>query len=153
MGGVRLRRAGDMLHQVKKMMKSGIFEAPEWLQAMEMVPPTKIPKAKMPAALRFPETPLIKTYLRQHPQAKQIPVELDGPVPHIARRFAWRQLEVMQERNIGPKEAAVIVEEEFRKIEVAKEGGKPKNELSVVQQIQKEEQRELHSAMERIRNA
>lgn len=61
--------------------------------------------------------PLIPPAPTRTVQAKHIPIELDGPVPHIARRFAWRQLEVMQEKNISAKEAAAIVEEEFSTME------------------------------------
>jgi hypothetical protein len=35
MGGVRLRRAGNMLFRAQKLLKSGIFEEPIWLKAME----------------------------------------------------------------------------------------------------------------------
>mmetsp|Transcript_15436 Transcript_15436/g.39723 ORF Transcript_15436/g.39723 Transcript_15436/m.39723 type:complete len:155 (+) Transcript_15436:218-682(+) len=154
MGGVRLRRMGGMLHRVKKMMKSGIFEQPEWLQAMEKVPPAPLPKAKTPAKLRFPETPLLMSYIRQHPEVKNIPVELDGPEPFIGRRFVWRQMEVMEERGISAKDAADVVEEEFSKLEQDGGMGKPAvSRLSVVQQVQKEEARELAAAMSRIHKA
>ena len=47
------------------------------------------------------------------PQVLTVPVRLDGPEPAIARRFALRQMEVMEQKGISKSEAAALVQQEM----------------------------------------
>eukprot|EP00951_Prasinocladus_malaysianus_P033772 scaffold336489_cov36-Prasinocladus_malaysianus.AAC.1 len=46
-------------------------------------------------------------------QVLKQPIRLSGPEPSIARQFAWRQMEVMEERGLSKAAAAEIVQQEF----------------------------------------
>ncbi|CAI5506846.1 unnamed protein product, partial [Closterium sp. Naga37s-1] len=75
------------------------------------VPPQ--PKARRcPKARRieFPEDPLVESYYARHPEAKLQAYRLQGFDPPVARRFAWRQLELMQQQGLTKRQARDAVE-------------------------------------------
>mmetsp|Transcript_34207 Transcript_34207/g.81136 ORF Transcript_34207/g.81136 Transcript_34207/m.81136 type:complete len:159 (+) Transcript_34207:63-539(+) len=147
MGGVRLRRSGDLLYRVKKLLKSGIFEEPPWLEALERVPPLEMPKRPRPRPLRFPESQMEMQYIKNNPKVLSIPVRLNGPEPSVPRQFVWRQLELMRERGLSKAEAASVVHEEFNARGIGVPDPKTK---SAVEQMQIQETRELEAAMKRL---
>ncbi|CAI7798683.1 unnamed protein product [Closterium sp. NIES-53] len=89
---------GDLLQKARLLMRGGVVDPPKWLDALSKVPPQ--PKARRcPKARRieFPEDPLVESYYARHPEAKLQAYRLQGFDPPVARRFAWRQLELMQQ--------------------------------------------------------
>mmetsp|Transcript_15494 Transcript_15494/g.43377 ORF Transcript_15494/g.43377 Transcript_15494/m.43377 type:complete len:157 (+) Transcript_15494:135-605(+) len=151
MGGVRLRKTGNLLYRVKRLLKSGIFAEPVWLEALEKVPPTEFPKkGARPGKVEFPESQLIKYYTYNNPEVLNIPIRLDSYVPSPARQFVARQMEVMEERGLSKAEAAKVVAEEFD----AKRAAMPfVPQTSMLRKLQTEESRELAKAMQLFRDA
>ena len=84
------------------------------------VPPLATPKpGRRPPAIHFPEDDLVRAYYRRHPSASLEPVDLGSYEPNTARRFAARQLQLI-EQGVPRKEARQRAEEEFKE---AADGG------------------------------
>jgi len=60
----------------------------------------------------------VESYYARHPEAKFIPFEINSFDPPPARKFAWRQLELM-EQGYFRDQACDIVEAEFEAAEKA----------------------------------
>ncbi|CAI5458265.1 unnamed protein product [Closterium sp. Yama58-4] len=102
---------GDLLQKARLLMRGGVVDPPKWLDALSKVPPQ--PKARRcPKARRieFPEDPLVESYYARHPEAKLQAYRLQGFDPPVARRFAWRQLELMQHHGLSKRQARDAVE-------------------------------------------
>ena len=106
------------------------------------MPPPNFPKvSKRPPELRYAEDDIVKAYYRRHPEACLEPVDLGSFKPSTARRFAYRQLELM-ESGLPRKQAKEQAEREFLAESSAKgEGG-------IIETIQKEEENHLQQALQ-----
>eukprot|EP00897_Mesotaenium_endlicherianum_P005379 jgi/Mesen1/486/ME001024S10717 len=112
---------GDLLSRMRLLIKGGIRERPVWMTALEKIPPEpKQKRCKKAPKIRMPEDPLVESYYARHPEAKMIPFKVRSYEPPPARRFAWRQLELM-EQGIDKRKAMLMVEEEFAAEEEQKE--------------------------------
>ncbi|CAI5492141.1 unnamed protein product [Closterium sp. Naga37s-1] len=127
------------------------------------VPPQ--PKARRcPKARRieFPEDPLVESYYARHPEAKLQAYRLQGFDPPVARRFAWRQLELMQQQGLTKRQARDAVEAEFTRAEqeeeeravqewrrAIREGRQPAAvRCSAVEEVQQEERAHMLAGLE-----
>eukprot|EP00270_Netrium_digitus_P019823 TRINITY_DN7934_c0_g1_i2.p1 TRINITY_DN7934_c0_g1~~TRINITY_DN7934_c0_g1_i2.p1 ORF type:complete len:300 (-),score=96.26 TRINITY_DN7934_c0_g1_i2:183-1082(-) len=103
---------GDLLSTVRVLVQGGVKRVPKWFKAMEKVPPQpKVTRCKRVKKIVFPEDPLIESFYARHPEAKLDPVDLRSFDPPLARFFAQRQLELMQQ-GIPKMVARDMVEEE-----------------------------------------
>eukprot|EP00271_Cylindrocystis_brebissonii_P008478 TRINITY_DN22824_c0_g1_i1.p1 TRINITY_DN22824_c0_g1~~TRINITY_DN22824_c0_g1_i1.p1 ORF type:complete len:209 (+),score=54.53 TRINITY_DN22824_c0_g1_i1:322-948(+) len=89
---------GDLLARVRLLVRGGVMEKPLWLDAVEKVPPMPIPKKTQRAPkIVYPEDRFIESYYFHHPEAKMEPFSLLDYDPPPAKRFALRQLEVLDD--------------------------------------------------------
>ncbi|KAH9572700.1 hypothetical protein CY35_02G165700 [Sphagnum magellanicum] len=110
---------GDLLSKARKLMKGGIMARPRWLDAVIRVPPQpKKTRCHRAPNIKLPEDRLVESYYARHPEAKFIPFEINSFDPPPARKFAWRQLELM-EQGYFRDQACDIVEAEFEAAEKA----------------------------------
>ncbi|CAI5476266.1 unnamed protein product [Closterium sp. Yama58-4] len=153
---------GDLLQKARLLMRGGVVDPPKWLDALSKVPPQ--PKARRcPKARRieFPEDPLVESYYARHPEAKLQAYRLQGFDPPVARRFAWRQLELMQ-HGLTKRQARDAVEAEFARAEqeeeeravqewrrAIREGRQPAAvRCSAVEEVQQEERAHMLAGLE-----
>lgn len=66
-----------------------------------------------PRSIVFPEDRFIQSFYDRFPAAQQAPLDLASAGPPVARKFALRQLELVEEGRT-PKQARSIVDREFR---------------------------------------
>ncbi|CAI5929244.1 unnamed protein product [Closterium sp. NIES-64] len=154
---------GDLLQKARLLMRGGVVDPPKWLDALSKVPPQ--PKARRcPKARRieFPEDPLVESYYARHPEAKLQAYRLQGFDPPVARRFAWRQLELMQQQGLTKRQARDAVEAEFTRAEqeeeeravqewrrAIREGRQPAAvRCSAVEEVQQEERAHMLAGLE-----
>eukprot|EP00244_Chara_vulgaris_P000653 TRINITY_DN1106_c0_g1_i1.p1 TRINITY_DN1106_c0_g1~~TRINITY_DN1106_c0_g1_i1.p1 ORF type:complete len:177 (+),score=30.60 TRINITY_DN1106_c0_g1_i1:559-1089(+) len=103
----------DLISQVRQLIKGGIIRKPKWFEAACRVPPASTPpRVKKVEKIRLPEDPLVTSFYARHPEARFVPYKLNSFEPPIARRFAWRQIELMRE-GYSQREARDQVELEF----------------------------------------
>ncbi|GBG79904.1 hypothetical protein CBR_g30169 [Chara braunii] len=103
----------DLISQVRQLIKGGIIRKPKWFEAACRVPPAGTPRrVKKVEKIRLPEDPLVTSFYARHPEARFTPYKLNSFEPPIARRFAWRQMELMRE-GYSQREARDQVELEF----------------------------------------
>ena len=62
--------------------------------------PAPYPDGKAPKPIVFPEDRLIQSYMARHPEAKMVPIWLNGEEQAPARVFATRQLQLIE---VGPQ--------------------------------------------------
>ena len=91
--------------------------------------------------MRYPEDDIIKAYYKRHPEACLEPINLGSFEPSTARRFAYRQLELM-ENGIPRRQAKEQTEKEFL-AEASLKG-----EEGIIETIQREEENHLQQAMQ-----
>ncbi|KFM22409.1 hypothetical protein F751_0156 [Auxenochlorella protothecoides] len=143
------RRSLDLVKHVKFLAQAGAITKPKWLDVVEKIHPAVPAKSsKKPAVLRFPEDDLLQAYYAKHPEAKMEPVDLSSFEPTSARKFVFRQLEVMQ-TGVPRKEAYDIVSKEVA--EAASTSDAPALGRVVLDQIQQEEEWHLMNAMSQFR--
>lgn len=111
--------------------------------ALPRMPPVAATKAgRRPPTLNFPEDEIVRAYYRRHPSASLEPVDLGSFEPSTARRFAARQMELM-ESGMPRREARAQTEEEFAAAAAASGGA----EAGIVAQVQREEEQHLKQAL------
>jgi len=69
-------------------------------------------QGKRPPTLNYPEDAFVQAYYRKNPAARLEPIDLGSFQPCTARRFAYRQLELI-EGGLTRREAKAQVELEF----------------------------------------
>ena len=105
------------------------------------VPPPSLPKAgRRPQNIQFPEDEIVRAYYKRNPGASLEPIDLGRFEPSTARRFAARQLELM-DQGLSRKDARLQTETEFTAEAAAS------NEKGVIATIQAEEEIHLDQAM------
>jgi hypothetical protein len=105
------------------------------------VPPPPLPKAgRRPQRIRFPEDEIVRAYYKRNPGASLEPIDLGSFEPSTARRFAARQLELM-DQGISRKDARLQTQSEFKAEAAAS------NEKGVIATIQSEEEIHLDQAI------
>lgn len=144
---------GDLLSKTRKLMKGGIIARPRWFDAVMRVPPEpKKTRCKKAPKIVLPEDRLVESYYARHPEAKFIAFELNSFDPPPARKFAWRQLELMDQGyprdvardmvEVEVAEAEKAAEEAFRadRRRAIMEGREPPApKKSKIEEIQEEE--------------
>ncbi|PRW34062.1 hypothetical protein C2E21_7201 [Chlorella sorokiniana] len=137
----------DILAYTKSLVRAGVMERPRWMAAVERTPPLPTGKpGKRPPSITFPEDELIEAYYRKHPEARLEPIDLASFEPPAARRFALRQLELIEKEGMSKRAAAAVVEGEFaaQQRRAAAEAG---SRHSIIEQIQAEEEIHLQQAL------
>lgn len=154
---------GDLLHRVSKLVKGGAMERPSWLNAVILVPPQpKDLRCKRPPKIEYPEDPLIESYYARHPEAKMVPFSLQSFDAPIARRFALRQMQLIEE-GLSRREARNRTEAEFKaeeeKLEAEtarlrrvalREGRNVGRAKSILEQVQEEETQFIAQGLEKM---
>lgn len=150
------RSTKDLVTYVTRLSEAGVIKKPTWLEALEKYPPpTEHMKrqGKRPPELVYEEDQFVAAYYRTNPAASLEPIDLGSYVPPAARRFAYRQLELMQEHGLSRSEAKQKALKEQR--EVHGHGGSVGERL--MEKIQEEEGKHLDDAMatfkERMKNS
>ncbi|CAD7700904.1 unnamed protein product [Ostreobium quekettii] len=115
------------------------------LMLCNRVPPAVPPKHRArPPRIDLPEDRLIRAYYRKYPMARTVPIDLNSFEPPIARKFAWRQMELMKD-GMSQDEAFAKVEAEMGlQLEALSAQRGVKSVLGIVQY---EEERILVEAM------
>eukprot|EP00246_Nothoceros_aenigmaticus_P008108 TRINITY_DN22600_c0_g1_i1.p1 TRINITY_DN22600_c0_g1~~TRINITY_DN22600_c0_g1_i1.p1 ORF type:complete len:164 (+),score=20.51 TRINITY_DN22600_c0_g1_i1:53-544(+) len=111
---------GDLRTKARLLVKGNIMSKPRWLDAVERIPPvTKLTKAKRPPKIRYPEDRLVESYIARHPESTCTPFDLKSFDPPPARKFALRQLEIMQQGKIrdAARDAVELEVSEARRME------------------------------------
>ncbi|KAL4435585.1 hypothetical protein ABPG77_002548 [Micractinium sp. CCAP 211/92] len=129
-------------------MKAGVMEEPAWMGALTRTPPLPPGKpGKRPPRIVYPEDQLVEAYYRKHPEARLEPVDMSSFEPPTARRFALRQLALMQEQGLSQRKAYDIVEAEFAEERRQREAAAGGQRQSIIDQIQAEEEYHLQQAL------
>ncbi|KAL4516837.1 hypothetical protein Ndes2437B_g00940 [Nannochloris sp. 'desiccata'] len=135
------RSTAGLVKYVKFLMEAGVMERPLWLDALERVAPPTLTKAgRRPQSIRFPEDEIVRAYYKRNPGASLEPIYLGSFEPSTARRFATRQLELM-DQGISRKDARLQTQSEFKAEAAAS------NEKGVIATIQAEEEIHLDQAI------
>uniref|UniRef100_A0AAD5DZR7 Small ribosomal subunit protein mS23 n=1 Tax=Chlorella ohadii TaxID=2649997 RepID=A0AAD5DZR7_9CHLO len=104
----------DILAYTKSLVRAGVMERPLWMAAVERTPPLPAGKpGKRPPSITYPEDELIDAYYRKHPEARLEPIDMASFEPPTARRFALRQLELIEREGMSKRAAAAVAEEEL----------------------------------------
>lgn len=155
---------GDLLTRMRVLVKGGIRPKPRWFDAVSKVPPAPFQeKWPKPPKIKYPEDPLVESYYARHPDSKFTPFKLQGFDSPIARQFALRQLELM-EQGMSKRDARDQVEQEFEARAKAMEEQEmaerrralrdgvnaPPVKKSVLEEIQEEEWQRIHHGLEVI---
>ena len=106
----------NAFEKASRITRSGTFKIPGWFEAARQnAPPPKRVIREKPPTIRFPESRLENKLLQKMPILKLERAELSDRfcVP-IRFRFARRQLELMEQKNINETDAYQQCEEEFK---------------------------------------
>ena len=94
----------------------------------------------------------METYYRRNPAASLEPIDLGSFVPPTARRYAFRQLELMEEKGMSRAAAKAQVEQEFDGgMGETNETGGGSIGQKLIETIQKEEEMHLEEALEKFK--
>eukprot|EP00884_Botryococcus_braunii_P023270 jgi/Botrbrau1/9627/Bobra.0131s0007.1 len=99
-------------------------------------------KQTTPRKIVFPEDRLLQAFYAKRPEFLEEPVDLNSFSPPFARKFAWRQLELM-EAGMTRKAAERLTEREF-KDELESKSFKS----SMIKKVQAEEERAILAALQ-----
>lgn len=105
-----------------------------------VAPPSLTKAGRRPQSIRFPEDEIVRAYYKRNPGASLEPIDLGSFEPSTARRFASRQLELM-DQGISRKDARLQTQTEF------KAEAEAANEKGVIATIQAEEEIHLNQAI------
>ncbi|KAJ7541733.1 hypothetical protein O6H91_10G073800 [Diphasiastrum complanatum] len=98
---------GDLMTKTMKAVKSKIIDKPAWFDAVLSVPPQMVrPRGIRAKKIKLPEDPYVESYYARHPDADCIPFELNSFDPPPARKFAWRQMEIMKKMKTKNRKLA-----------------------------------------------
>lgn len=150
------RSTKELATYVTRLSEAGVMKKPKWLQAIEKFPPPAEhmkKQGKRPPELVYEEDAFVDAYYRRNPAASLEPIDLGSYVPPAARRFAFRQLELMKVEGLSRAEA----KEKALKEQYGGQGhGKSVGE-QLMEKIQEEEGRHLDDALstykERMKNS
>lgn len=121
------------------------MEEPKWLTAVQKAPPifesTRDSK-KSPPTVVFPEDQFVQSFQDRYPHMQEQAIDLLADEVPPARRFALRQMELM-ESGVSKTKARRIVDEELRKAGVI---SFKVEERSAINQVQLIEESELRDA-------
>lgn len=140
----RSSHSRKLVQTVRQLVRAGVRSEPKWLQALEKCPPFPLEKGKKPKPIVYPEDRYIQSFYDRYPQARQEPLDLQGPEPPLARRFALRQLELV-EGGTSPREARQIVDDELQALGVLNTTGPTAQ--STIGSVQYDEEMSLQGAM------
>lgn len=142
-----------MVGTVKKLVEAGVMEEPKWLTAVQMRPPIyeiAHDSIKPPPPVVFPEDRFVQSFQDRYPHMQEQAIDLLADEVPPARRFALRQMELM-ESGIPRLTSRRMVDKELREAGILT----PKvDESSAITQTQLTEERQLreaavHSALSR----
>ena len=122
------------------------MKKPKWLQAIEKYPPPKEHmerQGKRPQELVYEEDDFVAAYYRRNPAASLEPIDLGSYVPPAARRFAYRQLELMKVEGLSRAQA----KEKATKEQYGSDGHVKSVGEQLMEKIQEEEGRHLDDAI------
>ena len=111
-------------------------------------------QGKRPPKLVYEEDEFVAAYYRRNPAATLEPIDLGSFNPPAARRFAFRQLELMKEHGLSRTDAKAKAIQEQSDV-----SGEPSEDSYVaksvgerlIEKIQAEEERHLDEAMATFR--
>ncbi|KAL3689683.1 hypothetical protein R1sor_015992 [Riccia sorocarpa] len=111
---------GDLLTKTRRLIKGGIKKKPLWFDAVAHFPPQsiRVRDGKAPK-IELPEDRLIKAYFARHPEARCQALDLNSFEPPVARKFAWRVLELL-DRGFSEAWARDVAEADLTAEEKAK---------------------------------
>ncbi|KAF5831052.1 hypothetical protein DUNSADRAFT_13663 [Dunaliella salina] len=146
------RRAPALVHRALRNLDSGQYAVPASYQVLLRFPAEELKnKQRKPMKALLPENHLMHKFYIRHPEARLEPVPLQSFKPPLAKQFASRQLQLMQQGKgkVCEDEAFALAEKEFMgRIQslASHRGGMPAR-LSLVQQ---DEGRFLAEALEEV---
>ncbi|KAL4854601.1 hypothetical protein ACK3TF_004756 [Chlorella vulgaris] len=145
----------SIVQYTQALVAAGVMETPSWMAALlrtPPLPPVRTKKSK-PPKITFPEDELLLAYYRKHPEARLEPIDLASFEPPTGRRFALRQLELMQHKGLGKRSAAVQAEREFAEQRMQADAAAGRSgRQSIIDQIQAEEEQHLQQALRQYAN-
>ena len=98
------RSTKELATYVTRLSEAGVIKKPKWLQAIEKYPPPTEQverQGKRPQDLVYEEDEFVAAYYRRNPAASLEPIDLGSYVPPAARRFAYRQMELMKGEGLS----------------------------------------------------
>lgn len=138
----------SLVEYTKALIRAGVMERPAWMTALERTPPLPVGKpGKRPPRIVYPEDELVDTYYRKHPEARLEAIDLASFEPPTARRFALRQLELMNTKKWTQRRAYAAAEVEFAAQRAQAEAAAGGVRHSIIDQIQTEEEQHLQTAL------
>lgn len=160
MGKKDLFKQQPLLKRVGDLVRAGVIEPPVWLDIAKRHPPVEVAMrgGKKPPAIEFPEDRLMQSYYARHPEAKLEPIWLDSTDPPTGKRYALRQLVLMQ-HGMSRTAARRQVDAEFAAAKAAEkqllqeQGGERATfgARGAIAAVQAEEERELFNAIKELR--
>ena len=109
---------------------------------MRRVPPRPLSKpGRRPQNIQFAEDEIVRAYYKRNPSASLEPIDLGSFEPTTARRFASRQIQLM-EQGLSRRDASIQTREEFAAAAAAS------REKGIISTIQSEEEGHLKQAMQ-----
>lgn len=140
------RSTKELATYVTRLSEAGVMKKPKWLQAIEKYPPPKEHmerQGKRPQELVYEEDDFVAAYYRRNPAASLEPIDLGSYVPPAARRFAYRQLELMKVEGLSRAQA----KEKATKEQYGSDGHVKSVGEQLMEKIQEEEGRHLDDAI------
>jgi hypothetical protein len=108
-------------------------------------------QGKRPPKLVYEEDEFVDAYYRRNPAATLEPIDLGSFNPPAARRFAFRQLELMKEHGLSRADAKVKAMQEQRQVSGEDSHVVQSVGERLIEKIQAEEERHLDEAMATFR--
>lgn len=112
---IRSIKFEKMVGTVKKLVEAGVMEEPKWLTAVQRRPPIydiSRDSKKKPPTLIFPEDRYVQSFQDRYPQMQEQAIDLLADQVPPARRFALRQMELM-ESGVPKSTARRMVDKEL----------------------------------------
>mmetsp|Transcript_26932 Transcript_26932/g.32693 ORF Transcript_26932/g.32693 Transcript_26932/m.32693 type:complete len:181 (-) Transcript_26932:125-667(-) len=148
MGRGKIIPRRPLFQHMTRLLKCKEIAQPAWYETMKRFPPPPEPmKASTPPLITFEEDHLVERYQRSSGAAYLQGIRIADEKPHIARRFAWRQLELMKNGQ-SESEAFENTTMEFSQENAAQEGLDIKG---ILDRAQEEEEIHIQCALHEVR--